>query len=438
VTWSPDGRWLAYATGRLDQRASTISLADSRDLAGAPLVAYRDSTGALHNLRWSSDGSALLAQDRSWRTILLDVDSAGRATALSHNLPRRRFTGWIPGGEAFLTSVGSGMSRRLAIVRRNGAVSILTGPDTTAAPVGVAAGPSGSRLAYTVTAGSTPLDVWIGEVDSSLRFSGGRRITTSAERVPGPLPQSRIYRWTSGEGDSLQALLLLPAAARAPYPLIIAPYGGYANQFPKLDYFFEAGFLQLLGMGYAIALPNTRGAATDERDRGRYGEVQLEDTKRLVEALASDRLIQPQSVAVMGHSHGGAMAYYYLTHADLWCGVIAVNGRADWMLQARHPGDSYLAELLGGTPDSLPERYAALSPSTNASRASAPVLAVAGMRDTQILPQNVTILRDSMLAYGRQIDTLTFADEGHLILSEVNQAELWRRVTAFLRQHCSR
>jgi dipeptidyl aminopeptidase/acylaminoacyl peptidase len=329
------------------------------------------------------------------------------------------------------------MSRRLAIVRRDGTTMLLTGPDTTAAPIGVAV-QGRARVAYTMTAGNIPLDVWIGDVDSSMRVAAQRRITRSAERVPGPLPRSRVYRWTSGEGDSLQALLLLPPTAPAPYPLIIAPYGGYTNQFPKLDYFFESGFLPLLKQGFAIVLPNTRGVATDERDLGRYGEPQLDDTRRLVQALATDRLIRPQSVAVMGHSHGGSMAYYYLTHADMWCGVISVNGRADWMLQARHPGDTYLAYLLGGSPDSLPDRYAAFSPATNARRATAPVLAVAGMRDTQILPRNVTIMRDSMLAYGKQIDTLTFADEGHLIVNEVNQVTLWRRITLFLRQHCSR
>jgi dipeptidyl aminopeptidase/acylaminoacyl peptidase len=47
-------------------------------------------------------------------------------------------------------------------------------------------------------------------------------------------------------------------------------------------------------------------------------------------------------------------------------------------------------------------------------------------------------MRDSMLAYGKLIDTLTFADEGHLILNEANQVRLWRRITAFLQQHCSR
>ena len=437
VAWSPNGRWLAYASGRLDQRVSTVNLVNAADVTGAHVVAYRDSTGALHNLSWSPDGRVLLAQDRSWRAVLLNVDTAGRATAVPHKLPRRKFTGWLPSTEAFLTSVGSGMSRRLALVRRDGTTTLMTGPDTTAAPVGVAAHRGAARLAYTMTAGNLPLDVWVGDVDSSLRVEGQRRATRSAEGISGPLPQSRVYRWTSGEGDTLQALLLIPPTARAPYPLIIAPYGGYANQFPKLNYFFEAGFLPLLQDGYVIALPNTRGIATDERDLGRYGEPQLEDTRLLVQALTRDRLIRPRSVAVMGHSHGGAMAYYYLTHADLWCGVVAVNGRADWMLQARHPGDTYLAYLIGGSPDSLPARYAALSPASNARRASAPVLAVAGMRDTQILPQNVTIMRDSMLVAGKQIDTLTFADEGHLIMSEANQVTLWRRVRLFLRQHCS-
>jgi dipeptidyl aminopeptidase/acylaminoacyl peptidase len=162
----------------------------------------------------------------------------------------------------------------------------------------------------------------------------------------------------------------------------------------------------------------------------------LEDTHALIDALARDRIIDPRRVAVMGHSHGGAMAYYYLTHSTRFCGVVAVNGRADWILQAKYHSDGLLPDILGGTPDSLPERYREFSPALNARRATAALLAVSGAHDTQILPQNAAIMVDSMKANGKDATLLAFPDEGHLLNNPGNRQRFWDAALALLGRAC--
>lgn len=232
--------------------------------------------------------------------------------------------------------------------------------------------------------------------------------------------------------------MFVPVDARsgAPLPLIVMPYGAYVNAFPDLDYSLDRGIFPLIERGYVVVRPNTRGISSDQRDRGQYGRPQLEDTERLIASLANGGIIDRDRVAVIGHSHGGAMAYYYLTHSRAFCAAIAVNGRADWILQARHPYDGLLPGILGGTPDERPDVYAAFSPAANARQATAPLLAVVGGQDGQILPQNGPTMVDSMRVAGKQAELLVFPDDGHELGAESSE-RFWNRTFGFLEEHCA-
>jgi dipeptidyl aminopeptidase/acylaminoacyl peptidase len=439
VAWSPDGRWLAFTTVTPGEAASTVELLDARTLDVTTGVAtWRQDAGPLRELLWSPSGRLLLAQDGTGRPLLLAVDSSGIGKPATHALPALLYRSWL-GDSALLGTLRSGMSDRVVVVNRaSGARTALTGPDTSATPIGVGypGGSGDAVVAYTPQSGSLPADIWVGRLSRTARLHSTRNISALnpgiAQRT---LPRTVIYRWTSGAGDTLDAQLLLPWRAGGRRPLVVVPYGGYRNRFPQSDYFLERGFLSLLDRDYAVVLPNTRGTDTDHLDQGRYGAPQLEDTERLIEALSRDGFIDQGRVAVLGHSHGGSMVYYYLTHSSAFCAGIAVSGRADWVLQAHH-GDGLLPDILGGAPEAIPEVYAAFSPAANARRASAPLLAVAGMHDTQILPANVPIMADSMRAAGKRIETLVFEDEGHVLEQERNIALFWLRAHALLDAAC--
>lgn len=439
VAWSPDGRWLAFTAVTPADDSSTVELLDARTLDVATRITlWHQDAGPLRDLLWSPSGRLLLTQDDANRPVLLAVDGSGHGKPVAHALPALPYRGWLDDA-ALLGTQRSGMSDRVVIVNRvSGARTALTGPDTSATPIGLGI-PEGSTdavVAYVPQSGSLPADVWVGRLSSRGALHATHNVSALNPGIAsGALPRTLIYHWASAAGDTLDAQLLLPWRAAGPHPLVVVPYGGYRNRFPRSDYFLERGFISLLARGYAVVLPNTRGTATDHRDQGRYGAPQLEDTERLIDALSRDGFIDRGRVAVMGHSHGGSMVYYYLTHSSAFCAGIAVSGRADWVLQAHH-GDGLLPDILGGLPEVRPEVYAAFSPAANARRASAPLLAVAGMHDTQILPANVSIMADSMRAAGKRIETLVFDDEGHVLEQERNIARFWSRTQALLDAAC--
>jgi dipeptidyl aminopeptidase/acylaminoacyl peptidase len=213
---------------------------------------------------------------------------------------------------------------------------------------------------------------------------------------------------------------------------VIAPYGGYLNKALTETYFLDALLRELLGAGWQVIRPNTLGLPQTSG----YGRVQLRDTERLVDTLATAGLLAPDRVGVIGHSHGGSMAYYYATHSSRFCAVVAINGRADWVMQAQHEGDGLLPGSLGATPEADPALYREASPAANAGRVRARLLMVAGQLDGQILPANVRTMADSLRAYGKPVDSLVFMDEGHQIDEPAHRAALWEATQRLLRSGC--
>lgn len=447
VAWSPDSHWLAVTSGDFTGRGASIDLFDGDHNVLNPRLAYRAPTALLRALRWAPDGRFLLAQDEDDAPYLVAIDSNGITGPALHKLPAAPYVAWFPGDTALLATTPDRMSRRaVAISIATGRPRYITGADTNVTLIGIAsdelvgAGPrSTPRLIYRMESGSIPPDIWSVPIEPST--SSPRNLSRIGVAIDtNTLPRTVIYQWTRGDSSRGLAQLLLPRRISSNgkrLPLIVVPYGAFANTFPKSDYFLDAGTLSLIASGYAVVKPNTRGTASEPSDSGRYGAIHQQDTELLLDALVRDGIIDPKRVAVIGHSHGGTLAYYYLTHSTRFCSIVAVNGRADWILQANYANDGLLPGALGGTPSALPGRYQEFSPVANTRKATSPLLAVAGELDNQILPANVRILEDSMRAAGKTIEVLRFADEGHLLLRPEHQVLFWERVYRLLGRNCS-
>jgi dipeptidyl aminopeptidase/acylaminoacyl peptidase len=250
--------------------------------------------------------------------------------------------------------------------------------------------------------------------------------------APGADPWStRIVGWQIGDEATLGAQHLIPGPPHTSPPTVIVPYGGYRNAALSTTYFLDVLLRELLNGGWQVIRPNT-SAANVLAQRSGYGAVQLSDIRDLVDSLAARSVLDPRRVAVIGHSHGASLAYYFATHSTVFCAIVAVNGRTDWVMQARYQYDGLLPGPLGASPDKDPALYAAASPLPNARAVTAPILLVAGANDGQILPVNATAMADSLREYSRAFDLLFFEDEGHMIEADANRDEFIRRAKATL------
>lgn len=241
----------------------------------------------------------------------------------------------------------------------------------------------------------------------------------------------RIVEYTNGAQKKSQAFVY----GEGTKGLIVLPYGGYANRYPKLDYFLNQLAFPLLDKGYALAFLNTRGYANQRLGKG-YGAVQLEDTELFLDFWQTQTAQTGKPVFLLGHSHGATMVYYYLTHSDRFTGGIAINGASDWVGQAQLKRMTGLPGEMGGTPEEVPELYQAASPMEQISKKMPPILVVSGALDTQI-PAEINALPFYKKARKNRVTAkqLQFIDQGHLISSQAAFAKLKEEVQKFLNKH---
>jgi dipeptidyl aminopeptidase/acylaminoacyl peptidase len=418
--WSPDGKWLAVTSGAFGGDAGKVTLLPAvgerteRVLlkGGSPM--YRDPA-------WSGDSRYLAITAHNGRKFVIEPGAEG-SPVVAPKLKLSSYAGWLSDENALLGTVRSGMSARLA--KENpitGELVLLSGPDTLFTAIGA----TSRGMIITAESGTLPQDVWRRTVDGAMT-----RITrTNAWTDSVAMPRASIYRWRSAKGDTLEAQLFLPTgtASNARVPLVVLPYGGYSNEFPRSEYFLSAGIPLLAAQGYAVVRPNTRDVGINGAMPG-YGRVQLEDTELLVSSLHEAGVVDRARVAAIGHSHGGALAYYFLTHSQSFCAVAPVNGWSDW---------SEIAERVGGTDSTRPEILKQASPLLNAAAVTTPLLAVSGASDAQVLPHNAARMVDALRALGKPAALLHFPDEGHLIDKPANRTHFWQTVVSFLKAHCT-
>jgi dipeptidyl aminopeptidase/acylaminoacyl peptidase len=73
---------------------------------------------------------------------------------------------------------------------------------------------------------------------------------------------------------------------------------------------------------------------------------------------------------------------------------------------------SVRALRFGGTPEEIPEKYAASSPITYAEKVEAPILIIQGRNDTRTPPRSIEMYETRMKSLGKDIEVHWF-DAGH-------------------------
>ncbi len=123
----------------------------------------------------------------------------------------------------------------------------------------------------------------------------------------------------------------------------------------------------------------------------------------LVTQLVDDGLVDPDLIAVTGHSAGGHLALWVAATTTMRLrGVVPIAAMTD--LVAAHAAalsdrGTATAELLGGTPDQLPQRYRDASPVTHVPLAM-PAVLVHGSNDANVPVSQSRTFVDASQAVG--------------------------------------
>ena len=246
------------------------------------------------------------------------------------------------------------------------------------------------------------------------------------------------HRWPAPDGRAMQGWLYQPKGRSK--GLICYVHGGptwhsedWVN--PKIGYWVQ--------LGYTVLDPNYRGSTgfghahrEAVKDDG-WGGAEQADIRAGIESLVSAGLAEPGRIAVAGNSYGGFSSWFAITrHADLVNAAISMCGMyrldIDYHATEMPHGRAYSEEMMGGTPDQFPRKYANASPGNFIHQIKGAVMIVHGLADSNVGPENTHTAVRELTAAGISHELLLFDNEGHGVFRRSNVEIYLTRTATFL------
>ena len=301
ASFSPDSRWIAYsasdeARGFSSNRRVRIRRVDDRGGQWRTLGA--DFDGDVGIGFWSPDG----------RTI--HFDGGLRATT-----------------QSFALDVASGKVRQLT--REQGVVA--TQPQEDAKhPV---------LLLYRDP--KTPPTVFAARSMADLgdrgRWTQLTHVNPQLDAVA--LGETSEITWTSKDGAQVGGVLVKPVGYEAGrrYPLLVILHGGpHAAELLQFNGDDNDGPQVYAGAGYMVLAPNYRGSTNYGEKfklamRGAYADLAFDDVMSGVDHLIAQGLVDSARMGVAGHSAGGTLGNWILTHTDRFKAISTGAGVVNWV-----------------------------------------------------------------------------------------------------------
>jgi dipeptidyl aminopeptidase/acylaminoacyl peptidase len=252
---------------------------------------------------------------------------------------------------------------------------------------------------------------------------------------PEYLVPAEEFMWNSVDGLEVQGWLYRGRGAGT----VVLIHGGPTS---CAEDRFNAQIQYLVSQGFNVLTPNYRGSTgfglrfqESIKEEG-WGGREQEDIRCGIEALIEAGVAQPGRVGVTGTSYGGYSAWWAITHfePDLVAAAAPVCGMTELVVDyyATRPDlRPYSEEMMGGTPEEVPQRYHERSPINFVGNIRGRLLIVQGLKDPNVTPDNVHAVTKVLDELDIPYELLTFEDEGHGIARPQNLKVLYPRLANF-------
>lgn len=260
--------------------------------------------------------------------------------------------------------------------------------------------------------------------------------------------QGIVYRIVNGKELKLDVERPVPAGVARPTVVFLCGNGwGYTRTFDRTEFAYGLDLAAARGyVGVTVDYSSTRANGND-RPIGAF-PAQVYDVKsaiRFLRANAKRFDIDPNRIAVVGHSSGGNLALMLgLTQpADGLEGTDDLQYSSAVQAVVNFAGPTELASdylstpdvdsaYVGGTPKAVPDSYRMSSPITYVRRDAPPILTIHGDKDTASSVQQALLLDEKMRAAGGRHTLVIKKGAGHMDFSLAEPA-VWEFLARVLR-----
>ena len=260
---------------------------------------------------------------------------------------------------------------------------------------------------------------------------------------------ARSVTWTS-DGRTVQGWLLAPrnvapgnaapgnvapgnVAAGKTHPMVVSVHGGPSSATTPTFAFNDArGALnrRLLDAGYYLFFPNPRGSygqgeAFTRANVRDFGGGDLADILAGIDAVEKIAPVDDKRLGVMGHSYGGFMTMWTVTHSQRFHAAVAGAGIANWISYYGQNGiDQWMIPFFGASAYDDPAIYRKLSPLETIGRATTPTFIYVGERDVECPAVQSVEFWHGLKAVGVKTRLLILEGEGHGIRKPEHQRQV--------------
>src|SRR5205085_6618111 len=151
-----------------------------------------------------------------------------------------------------------------------------------------------------------------------------------------------------------------------------------------------------------------KGAAAAWTAYKQLGVQELKDLETAVTWLCQRPYVDAKRIGLSGHSYGGFLTSYALTHSKLFAAGIAGAPVTDW-----HLYDSIYTERYMLTPKENPDGYAKSSCTSAAKNLHGKLLVVHGMMDDNVHMQNSAQFVSALQRANKEFEMMFYPQARH-------------------------
>ena len=329
----------------------------------------------------------------------------------------------------FATAIVGDNNAVLSVDPATGATqTLLSGPVTFQAGDGrVSISRDGKLLAGVAEDFTTPPHIGAGPIATP------HQITHDNDALTAQV-SAKSVTWKS-EGYDVQGWLTGPATIdpSKKYPMIVLIHGGPSSAVQP-TYMWKGTTNDLVQHGFFVFQPNPRGSfgqgeAFTKANVKDFGGGDLRDILAGVDAVEKVAPVDDHRLGVYGHSYGGFMTMWTVTHSNRFKAGVAGAGIADWVSYYGQNGiNQWMVPFFGTTAYRDPAAYDRFSPIRYINGARTPTFIYVGERDVECPADQSLQFHAGLDAMGVPNSLVIYAGEGHGIRDAEHKADLKKRI----------